>query len=161
MTGLRLPRVAVNTIVEDIRRHGAIGLESGAWLLASESEPTLITHIALLGDHGILRRPDQLIVSGKAIAMLLDWADRGALVVRAQVHSHGREAFMSDTDRRFGMTVEGFIAGIVPWARVASTIVDDWRWWTFEQGEWSTRVAPDTTDHAVLAVEFDEDGVRG
>ena len=159
--GLRLPRTAIDTIVEDVRRHGAIGLESGAWLMASESDPTLVTHIALLGDRGILRRPDQLIVSGKALALLLDWADRGALVVRAQVHSHGREAFMSDTDRRFGMTVEGFIAGIVPWARVASTVVDDWRWWTFKQGEWSTRLAPETTDDAVLTVEFDEDGVRG
>jgi hypothetical protein len=161
VTGLLLPVSGIETIVRDIRHFGAAGVESGSWLTASERDPDHIDGVALLGARGIVRRPDQLIVSGKAMARLLDWADRKALVVRAQVHSHGREAFMSETDGRFGLTVEGFIAAIVPDARIASASVADWRWWEFEQGAWSTRLAPATTNRAIQVVEFDEDGVRG
>lgn len=157
---LVLPDAAIAAIVDDIHFFGVIGVESGGWLLASEDEPERIRHVALLGETGIVRRPDQLIVSGKAIAVLFDWAVVERLVVRAQVHSHGREAFMSETDRRFGLTVEGFIAAIVPFARIATSRPDAWRWWEFRDGRWSSTDPAAVGDGEVRVIRFDEAGVH-
>lgn len=161
MPSVVLPDAAIPAIVNDIHFFGEIGVETGAWLLASEDDPNRIRHVALLGDTGIVRRPDQLIVSGKAIAVLFDWAVMERLVVRAQVHSHGRKAFMSETDRRFGLTVEGFIAAIVPFARIASSRPDAWRWWVFRDGRWSSTDPAAVGDGEVRVVRFDEAGVHG
>ena len=161
MPSLVLPDAAIAAIVNDIHVFGEVGVETGAWLLASEDDPNRIRHVALLGDAGIVRRPDQLIVSGKAIAIMFGWAVVERLVVRAQVHSHGREAFMSETDRRFGFTVEGFIAAIVPFARIASSRPDAWRWWAFHDGRWSSTDPAVVCDGEVRVVRFDEAGVHG
>lgn len=157
---LVLPEAAITAVIDDIHFFGELAVESGAWLLASEADPVRIGHVALLGETGIVRHHDQLIVSGKAIAALFEWAVEQSLVVRAQIHSHGREAFMSETDRRFGLTVDGFIAAIVPFARVASPRPDAWRWWEFGGGCWSSADPAVPGDGVVRVVRFDEAGVR-
>jgi hypothetical protein len=68
---------------------------------------------------------------------------------------------MSETDRRFGLTVEGFIAAIVPYARTATSRPDAWRWWVFRHGRWSSMDPAAVGDGEVRVIRFDEAGVHG
>ena len=78
--GMVIPVGGVTTILADIRLHGRAGLETGAMLLGRVGEQQ-VDIVALLGEPGIERHPDYLVISGVALATLFDWADdRGASV---------------------------------------------------------------------------------
>ncbi len=115
--------------------------------------------VALLGDDGIKRRPDRLVISGLALAILFDWADDHDLRVLAQVHSHGMSARMSVTDKRFGLTVENFISAIVPEASSPPDDPSRWGWWTFHSGGWMPNEPARAVAGSCQTIVFDESGV--
>lgn len=160
-TNITLTPGAITVIVEDVCRFARSGVESGAWLLASERDRLQVSHVALLGTVGVVRRPDQLIVTAKGVSRLFSWAADSSLVVRAQVHSHLFGAFMSEADRRFGLGVEGFVSSIIPNAAAAQSSPEAWGWWSFRAGVWMPVQSAPVADGQVHVVHFDEDGVRG
>ncbi len=157
--GMVIPVGGVTTILADIRLHGRAGLETGAMLLGRMSERQ-IDIVALLGDRGIERHPDYLVITGVALATLFDWADDRGAQVLAQLHSHGLSARMSVTDQRFGLTVEGFTSTIVPEAACPSADPSRWGWWTFRGGRWEPSEPARVAEGSCLTVVFDESGVR-
>lgn len=159
MTALLLPATAVDTILGDVVRYAGQGIETGAFLMSRGTDRTTNV-VALLGEAGIERRPDQLIISGLALALLFDWAEAAGIRVLAQVHSHGSLARMSTTDERFGLTVEGFTSAIVPNAKRPPADPSRWGWWRFRDGRWHAAKAPGPTIVATETVVFDEAGVR-
>lgn len=159
MTGIGIPADGVTTIVNEVRRYGQAGVETGAMLLAPVGERQ-VDVVALLGERGIERHPDHLVVSGVALASLFNWAEDRAARVLAQLHSHGLSARMSLTDRRFGLTIEGFTSAIVPEAAGPAADPNRWGWWTFRGGRWESSEPAQVVDGPCVTVVFDEDGVR-
>jgi hypothetical protein len=161
VSGLRIPDAAVAVITDDVLRHGRQGLETGAFLLAEAEDPDHVRIVALLGTAGIQRLEDKLVISGTVLARLFDWAEEAGLVVRAQIHSHRFEAWMSPTDERFGLTVEGFTSAIVPDSSAPSALPGHWGWWLFTSGRWISTDAAELTVGTAQVVCVDEGGVDG
>lgn len=157
---LLLPIAACESIVADVSRHGAHGVETGAFLLAPEKQPDHLGVVALGGARGITRHPHHFRVSGHALERLFEWASTGELRVRALVHSHKREAFLSPTDLRHGLSVRGFTSAVIPDFERPTTNVANWGWWRFDGGHWQPIAEPQSIDLPVRLVEFDEDSVH-
>ena len=159
MSQLRLTQGAVDALTADIRRWGALGAETGGFLLASESDPDLLTILALAGHAGIARRRGLFAVSGPAIEQLFSWATDSELRIRAQVHSHARGAFLSPTDLRHGFDVAGFISAVVPHFAAPSAQPRDWGWWQRTTTRWQAHPAPEVIAGTASVVRFDQSGV--
>jgi len=159
MTNIVLPEDGLTTILGDVGHYGKAGLETGAFLIARLDEQDVDT-VALLGDQGIERHPDYLVISGVAMAALFNWADDHESRVVAQLHSHALEARMSVTDKRFGLTVEGFTSAIVPYAARPTADPNRWGWWTFRGGGWVSAQPAQLAKGSCHTVVFDEGGVR-
>jgi proteasome lid subunit RPN8/RPN11 len=155
----RISDSVVDAVVADAAAWGRRGVETGGFVLAT-AEGGAGDVFAVCGTHGIVRRPDQLIISGEALAALFDYASDRGLIVVCQVHSHQHGARMSPVDQRFGLTVEGFTSAIVPrWASPPSDPAD-WGWWRFADGRWSLTAAPETVEANSGRLVFDKQGVR-
>ncbi|HVA85474.1 MAG TPA: hypothetical protein VNF73_04035 [Candidatus Saccharimonadales bacterium] len=154
-----IPVGGLTTILTDVRLYGQAGLETGAMLLGRMGEQQ-VDIVALLGERGIERHPDHLVISGVALATLFDWADDRDARVLAQLHSHGLSALMSVTDQRFGLTVEGFTSAIVPEAACPPADPSRWGWWMFRGGLWEPSAPARVAEGSCLTVVFDESGVR-
>lgn len=161
MSGLALPVDAVKILLDEVRLHGARTEESGAFLLSHEQEPDQIAFVALPSDLGARRRANLFEVPAPALAILFEWAAEEELMIRAQVHSHKRGAFLSWTDLEHGFNVEGFITCVVP--RYAHPPNDPcaWGWWEFRGGDWCRREAPAVAAGAAERVRFDAEGTYG
>lgn len=155
----RVSASAVAAIVEDVATWGRHGVETGGFVLA-RADPCLGDTVILLGRNGIIRRPDQLVISGEALAVLFDYAAEHEMVVACQVHSHQFGPRMSPTDQRFGLTVEGFTSVIVPRWSAPSLEPADWGWWRFMNGRWLAVGAPQPVESEATILVFDEQGVR-
>jgi hypothetical protein len=116
--------------------------------------------LALTGEKGIERRIGLFVVSGLALAALFEWADEHDLTLAAQWHSHRFEAFLSETDLKYGFGVPGFKTAVVPWYEQASPNSADWGWWQYDGKAWVAQAAPATGAGRFTVVTFDEDGVR-
>jgi len=160
MSRLRLTQAAVDALTADIRRWGALGAETGGFLIASKSDPDGLTIVALAGQAGIARRRGLFAVSGPAIGQLFSWAADRELRIRAQVHSHARGAFLSPTDLRHGFDVAGFISAVVPHFATPSAEPRDWGWWQRTATRWQARSAPGVIAGTASIVRFDQGGVR-
>jgi hypothetical protein len=156
----RISASVVQAIVGDVARWGRRGVETGGFVL-TRSDPCLGDILIACGTAGITRRPDQLIISGEALAAMFDYATEHDLVVACQIHSHQYGPGMSPTDQRFGLTVEGFTSVIVPRWSAPSTNPADWGWWRFTKGRWLSGDAPRPIEAAPTVLVFDERGVRG
>lgn len=157
---LVLPHTSVKALLESVRHYAVHGVETGAFLLSHPDESELAI-VALTGAAGISRSPYQFRVSGAALNRLFDWASESSLQIRAQVHSHRGDAFLSPTDLEFGLSVEGFTTCVVPWFSRPPSRPDRWGWWQYAGTEWSVVAAPRASDGAVTIVYFDELGVHG
>jgi hypothetical protein len=149
----------VQAICEDIATWGRRGVETGGFVL-TRGDTRLGDLLVACGTAGIIRRPDQLVISGEALAVLFDYATEHELVVACQVHSHQYGPRMSPTDQRFGLTVEGFTSVIVPRWSAPSTDPREWGWWRFTEGRWVLTGAPRSIDATSAVMIFDEQGVR-
>lgn len=149
----------VEGIVGDVASWGRHGVETGGFIL-TRADPHLGDTLILCDGTGITRRPDQLIISGEALAVLFDFAAEHDMVVASQIHSHQFGRRMSSTDQRFGLTVEGFTSVIVPRWSAPSSEPADWGWWRFTEGRWVAASAPDSVEGEGKVMVFDEQGVR-
>ena len=92
---------------------------------------------------------------------LFDHAEDNDLQVRAQVHSHMFEAFMSPTDKAGNIRMQGFIAAVTPTFAAPSSDVAVWGWWVFDGADWiETRPATVAADLNTKVITFDADGVH-
>lgn len=161
MIPLVLPWRGIDAIVDDVRRHGGRGVESGMFVLAAGAVGGAVDTVALLGERGITRHPDQLIISGRTLARLFEWADGEGRVVLGQLHSHRQRAFMSETDRRFTLTARGFTSVVIPFAATASPEPRRWGWWCFDGSQWRVTSPASVAVAPVRIVVLDEEGVHG
>lgn len=160
MSRLLITRNLVDALVAEIGAWGARRAETGGFLLSPENRPDHANVLALAGQAGIVRRRDLFTISGGAIERLFSWAGDAELRIRAQVHSHGRDAFLSRTDLRHGFDVNGFITAVVPHFASPSASPGDWGWWQRGGGRWQARRAPDVVAGSVRIVHFDETGLH-
>ena len=159
MTQLHLGADAVEAIVADVGRYGILGIETGALLLTPPGEPT-VTVLALAGTKGIERHPHLLVFSSAALNTLFTYAEDNGLQVRAQVHSHMHDAFLSHTDKTGNIRMPGFVASVIPYFATPPPDPTAWGWWTFEGTDWTPTEAGVMTTQATKVVTFDADGVR-
>lgn len=160
MIELKVYRSVVETILAETRRWGSRPAETGAFLLAPASHPDRISILALAGDAGIRRSRDLFQVTGPAVEQLFAWAGDGDLRVRAQVHSHRGDAFLSVTDLRHGFNVEGFVTSVIPDYGTPPVDPTQWGWWEFGHGAWRPRAAPLSVAGPADILVFDAHGVR-
>jgi proteasome lid subunit RPN8/RPN11 len=158
--GLRLPADGAQALVDHVRVYGRQGVETGAMLLTAPGD-TLVTTVAIAGTTGVIRKPGLFVLTMPVIEVLFSYAEQQGLQARAQVHSHGGNAFLSRTDREGGIRMPGFIAAVVPTFRTPPPDPRQWGWWAFTDGDWCTN-PPGELDEARQAciITVDADGVR-
>lgn len=159
MNDLHLAADAVDVLVGDVARYGALGLETGALLLTPPDDPT-ITVLALAGTADIHRHARLLVFSSAALNPLFAYAEDNNLQLRAQVHSHMHEAFLSHTDKTGNIRMPGFIASVIPNFATPPRDPATWGWWTFEDGDWVPIEPAVVTTQTTKVIAFDADGVR-
>lgn len=155
----RISTSVVEAIVDDVTSWGARGVETGGFIL-TRANPRLGDAVILCGETGITRRPDQLVISGEALAVLFDYAAAHDMVVACQLHSHQFGPRMSPTDKRFGLTVQGFTSVIVPRWSAPSWEPADWGWCRFTDGQWLGASAAESVEADARVLVFDERGVQ-
>lgn len=157
---LDVPAAAGPAIAAEVRRYGALDVETGGFLLAPERTVAVCT-VAFAGTSGITRRRLQLQISEIALDQLFAYAGTQGCWVPAQFHSHAGEAFLSRTDREYGLRVPGFISAVIPGFADPPMSPDAWTWWRLDRDEWHTVGSPSAGGCDLRQVVFDEDGVRG
>lgn len=159
-TSLLTSDEAVAVVLGETRTYGQQGLETGGFLLASVGSESL-TGVALAGDAGITRYRQLFQVSEGALDRLFTFADDRGLWVPVQFHTHAAMPFMSWTDQRYGLRVEGFVSTIIPHFAAPPDDIGFWGWWQFQQGDWRrctpAKILPVELDFVIV---FDEDGIR-
>jgi hypothetical protein len=158
MTQPAVTVAAVAAIAAEVARYGVAGVETGGFLLVPRSNPTVTTVAAMTGATGIVRRPDQLVISAAAVDILSEWADDHDLRIAVQFHSHGGTAFLSPVDRRGGVRVDGFTSAVIPTFRTPPAAATAWTWFAFAHGAWHPRPPLPTVPGGIGIVAFDEDG---
>lgn len=157
---LQIGADALGAIVDDVRRYGAHGLETGSLLLTPRGEPT-VTVLALAGAAGVTRHRGLFVLSAAALSPLFDYAEDNDQQVRAQVHSHMFEAFLSPTDKAGNIRMQGFIAAVIPTFATPSPNVAVWGWWIFDGADWvETSPATVAAGLNTKVITFDADGVH-
>ena len=144
---------------EHVRAWGRQDKEAGGFLLGSHDAPS-VDILALAEGPGVERSRGLFRVSGKALDRLFAWAEENDCRVWAQVHSHPRGSFLSDTDETYGFRVEGFISAVIPDYATPPLQPETWGWWTFAGGVWRSVSAAGTVERPARIITFDEDGVR-
>ncbi len=158
-TMLDLPAPAGPAIAAEVGRYGALGVETGGFLLAPEGTGSVCT-VAFAGARGITRHQLQLQISEIALDQLFGFAEQHGSWVPAQFHSHAGQAFLSQTDREYGLRVPGFISAVIPGFTEPPEHPDAWTWWRFDDPDWNETSRPQAGYGDVRQVIFDEDGVR-
>jgi len=157
---LSIPANAVEAIVEDVRRYGLHHVETGALLLTKPGEHVILA-AALAGEAGIERSEGLFIITLPAFDALFTYAEDHGLQVRAMVHSHPREAFLSPTDRRYGLRMRGFLSAVVPTYADPPVTPQAWGWWRYDDDWHPTEPAEATgADTSAQVLTFDAGGVR-
>jgi hypothetical protein len=161
MSGLTIREGAVDLLVAEVEAYGTLPAETGAFLMAREDAPDELALVAVPGSAGVVRRRDLFEASAEALAGLFDRATDEGLVIRAQLHSHRRGAFLSRTDLEHGFDVEGFVTCVMP--RYSSPPRDPalWTWWRFEAGSWVEQAAPTVISGDCERVDFATGGRDG
>jgi len=156
---LTMPMGAATLLSAEIRRYGQAGVETGGLLLAKTGS-TLVSAVAVAGTVGIIRGYGLFAITRPAFDAIFTWAEDNELQVRAMVHSHANEAFLSRTDREGGLRVTGFLSAVVPNFADPPLEPAAWRWWTYASS-WTPAPAAriDPTARCAHNVVFDGDGV--
>lgn len=156
---LRMPETAGAIILAEVSRFGRKHMETGGFLLTSRKSHRVVA-VAAAGKKGISRGPFQFRISGEAVDVIFTHAEENGFHIPVQWHSHGRDCELSETDRRHGFAVEGFVSTVIPDFRHPPRHPADWGWWTFSNAEWCGSESPMPAEGQVDLITFDEDGVR-
>ena len=161
MTRLSLPQDAIEPLIEHVSSFGRGEVETGALLMCDPGSSDVRT-IALAGDRGVTRRYGLFVLSMQVIDSAFSYAEDHGLQVRAQVHSHAGDAFLSRTDKHGNLNMEGFIAAVIPNFRNPPHDPTSWGWWTFGAKTWRPS-EPAWTDKKLSSaaiVTVDADGAH-
>jgi hypothetical protein len=160
-----IPTAGVTALIGEATAFGARGLETGGFLLAlragSPDATPVVTAVALAGDAGIMRDCDLFQVSERALDRIFTFANDRGLWIPALLHSHRAGAFLSATDQRYGLCVDGFVSAVIPRYSSPPRSLARWGWWRFESGRWRGAAPGRTVEGAAAILRFDEGGVRG
>lgn len=156
---LLIPRDAVTALVADVAAYGAQDVETGAFLLTQRGCND-VSVLALLGTEGVVRHRGRLEVSATVMDPLFTFAEDRDLQVRAQVHSHKGDAFLSLVDRRGNIRVPGFTAAVIPTYRTPPAEPQRWGWWTYRTPDWTKSLPGLTTEDSAHVITVDAGGVR-
>jgi len=157
---LLVPDGGIAAVVRAVTRYGAQDVETGGFFLASERQWTTVSHVALAGERGVLRKRNLFVVSGPAISMLFDWATVRGCAVVAQFHSHRKGSFLSETDLEHGFAVTDFVSTVVPTYFSPPQDQAAWGWWRYNGHAWELTEAAHRFPGMPTLLLFDEDGVR-
>ncbi len=106
-----IPASGVTAAVDETAAFGVRDLETGGFLLVPRSSSadggSPVAVIALAGDTGIVRDRGLFQISERALDRIFAFADDHDLWIPAQFHSHKVGAFLSRTDQRHGLCVDG------------------------------------------------------
>lgn len=161
MSPIEINQAVIDKLVTEVTAHGDRTEETGAFLLAREGQPDLVDTIAIPGYTGVDRKRDLFAIDASSMLELFETASEDKLVIRAQVHSHRRGAFLSRTDLAHGFSVDGFITCVVPWYADPSPTPTDWGWWQFTQEQWHEIEAPATSNGICRVVRFAQGSGHG
>ncbi|MEV2193605.1 Mov34/MPN/PAD-1 family protein [Streptomyces phaeochromogenes] len=157
---LRISPRSLDAFIDDVRRHGRLGRETGGFFLTTPEDRD-VRAVALAGSRGIDRAYGRFVIGLQAIDKAFAYAEERGLQVRAMLHSHPRGAFLSRTDLRHSLRVPGFVNAVVPTFAEPPTDPSLWGWWQYDD-DWSS-CAPPVTDPAcpkAAVITFDAEGVR-
>ncbi|GLZ32030.1 hypothetical protein Lesp02_42180 [Lentzea sp. NBRC 105346] len=143
---------SVESLIKAVRRHGLAWEETGALLLTTPEKWDVVA-VALAGDDGIQRGKGLFVITLPAFDALFTYAEEQDLQVRAMVHSHPYEAFLSPVDRQHGLRVRGFISAVIPTYGDPPVDPSDWGWWRFED-DWHPTQPAIMVEHGPVAKVF-------
>jgi hypothetical protein len=157
---LTLPDNAREALRRCVAGYGQLDVETGALLMCLSGTDD-VSVVALAGHAGVIRRYGLFVLTLPVIDQVFTFAEDMGLQIRCQVHSHGGPAFLSPTDKRGNLRVNGFIAAVIPNFADPPQQPSSWGWWTFEEGAWQAS-EPATTDPNSTAkiLTVDADGIR-
>jgi hypothetical protein len=161
MSALTIRKGAVDLLLREVESYGAIPTETGAFLLAREDAPDELSIVAVPGPVEVVRRRNLFQVSAETLGGLFDLASEEELLIRAQLHSHGRGAFLSRVDLEHGFDVEGFVTCVVPRYADPPREPAGWSWWRFESGEWARCPSPVVVAGGCRRIDFAEEPANG
>ena len=95
--GLVVPGTIGVRIAAEVRRYGAVDVETGGFMLAPAPEPMRVSIVALAGERGVTRRWGLFRVSGRAIDRLFAWADDQGMRIRVLRHHRADEVLNVET----------------------------------------------------------------
>jgi hypothetical protein len=161
MTGLSLPDDAIGQLIEHVSSYGRSEVETGA-LLMCDPYSSDVRAVALTGDLGVTRRYGLFVLSMRVIDSAFSYAEDHGLQVRAQIHSHAGDAFLSPADKRGNLNMEGFIAAVIPDFRNPPHDPTSWGWWTFGARAWrqSEPARADKSLSSATILTVDADGAH-
>ena len=157
MTDVLMPSRMAASIADVVHAAGQRPVETGGFTLGASTGPLSV--LALTGTEGVERRRNLFRVSGGAMAVLFEWADSAGITIVAQWHSHGRLAFLSETDVEHGFNVPGFRTTVVPFYRSPTPDPAAWGWWMFNGRHWVETPPPRLIDAEFRVITFGEEGV--
>jgi hypothetical protein len=149
-----LPRAIVAETVQFLQKVGAGGFEGFALWAGTFDAPkrfrfstcVIPEQRAMLTQSGLL-----VTVSGKALFDVNKALHARGEILAAQIHSHPRAAYHSDTDDAYPLvTLVGGLSVVVPdFARNAPADIDEWAWYRLSnRAKWEP-----TTERTTVEIE--------
>lgn len=136
----RVPLHALQLSFGEMARDGQHSCEGVAlWLGCRDGEDAVLTHVVALRGGGVVKRPDYLFISPDLINEVADVAAESGTYLLGQIHSHGPGygVHLSDTDKRYGIAVPGYLSAVAPdYAMRNSTPVTDCGFHLYENKLW-------------------------
>ncbi len=98
-----------------------------------------VSHVVTLRGPGIRKEPAYLSISTDLINEVADAALNNNAFLVGQIHSHG-EGYgvnLSDTDKRHGFSVPGYLSAVAPdYAMRPNTRIGDCGFHLYQEGKW-------------------------
>jgi proteasome lid subunit RPN8/RPN11 len=112
-----IPESAFRLAMEEMARDGLKGTEGIAlWLGGRRGNIAVVSHLAFLRGHGIVKAPDFVRIEPALFNEIADIALANELILVGQIHSHGPGygTSLSWIDRVGGMAVPHYLSAVAP-----------------------------------------------
>lgn len=135
----RLPAAAIQASIAEMAPDGACGCEGVAmWLGRRIVGVVTVTHVIGLRGPGVIKRPDQLLISAELLCEVTDVAIEHGVYLVGQIHSHPDSwVDLSESDKRCGIQAPGYLSVVAPhFARDPATTPGQCGFHVFRRGGW-------------------------
>lgn len=111
-----VPRALLEASIEVMRPHGARGNEGLAlWFGDGDERRVQFSHVVEVFGSGFTTTPLYMRLSWRAMAALTEFADRHAVFLAGQIHSHpGTFIDLSELDQVHGVRVPNYLSVVCP-----------------------------------------------